>query len=61
MLLRILLSLSFLSPFSSSSLSRPNILLIVVDDLKPALGCYGDKKAVTPNIDSLARKGVMFR
>ena len=60
MLLRILLPLCFLSP-SVSSLSRPNILLIVVDDLKPALGCYGDKKAVTPNIDSLARKGVMFR
>ena len=38
-----------------------NILLIIVDDLKPSLGCYGDKKAVTPNIDNLANKGTLFR
>ena len=45
----------------SPSVTKPNILLIVVDDLKPALGCYGDKKAVTPNIDKLASRGVLFR
>ena len=36
---------------------RPNILLIMVDDLRPALGCYGDAAAVTPNIDRLGRAG----
>ncbi|MBL9082439.1 MAG: sulfatase [Planctomycetales bacterium] len=39
---------------------RPNVLLICVDDLKPALGCYGDKLAITPNIDRLAARGVRF-
>ncbi|TWU16621.1 Arylsulfatase [Allorhodopirellula heiligendammensis] len=40
---------------------QPNVLLICVDDLKPTLGCYGDAHAVTPNIDRLARRGVLFR
>ncbi len=39
---------------------RPNILFICVDDLKPALGCYGDKWARTPNIDRLAARGLRF-
>ncbi|MEM7697789.1 MAG: sulfatase-like hydrolase/transferase [Verrucomicrobiota bacterium] len=39
---------------------RPNVLLILVDDLKPALGCYGDTDAVTPNIDDLAARGTRF-
>ena len=39
---------------------HPNVLLICVDDLKPVLGCYGDAAAKTPNIDSLASRGVLF-
>ena len=27
---------------------RPNVLLILVDDLKPALGCYGDSSCNYP-------------
>lgn len=37
-----------------------NILMILVDDLKPTLGCYGDEVAVSPNIDRLADEGVRF-
>lgn len=40
--------------------SRPNVLLICVDDLKPVAGCYGDSVAHTPNIDKLAQRGVLF-
>ena len=39
---------------------RPNVLLICVDDLKPALGCYGDAAAKTPHVDRLAARGVRF-
>ncbi|HSB60493.1 MAG TPA: sulfatase [Vicinamibacteria bacterium] len=39
---------------------RPNVLLILVDDLKPALGAYGDRLAKSPNIDRLAKRGVLF-
>ncbi len=39
---------------------KPNVLLVVSDDLtNNALGCYGGK-AKTPNIDTLAAKGVRF-
>lgn len=38
----------------------PNVLLILVDDLKPALGCYGDQLARTPHIDRLAGRGLKF-
>jgi len=39
---------------------RPNILLILVDDLKPALGVYGDPVAKTPHLDALAKRGMRF-
>ena len=39
---------------------RPNILFIAVDDLRPSIGCYGDQHAITPNIDRLAQRGVLF-
>jgi iduronate 2-sulfatase len=43
-----------------SAWAQPNVLLILVDDLKPALGCYGDTAAKTPNIDRLAGRGMRF-
>ena len=36
------------------------MLLILVDDLKPAMGCYGDPVAQTPNMDALASRGMRF-
>ncbi len=40
---------------------RPNIVWIVCEDMNPILGCYGDKVAKTPNIDQLAKTGIVFR
>src|SRR5512142_1638312 len=46
---------------SSEPVSRPNVLFILCDDLRPdALGCYGSKHVRTPNIDRLAHEGVRF-
>ncbi len=39
---------------------RPNILWVSCEDTSPDLGCYGDKYAVTPNIDKLAAEGVRY-
>jgi arylsulfatase A len=40
---------------------RPNIILIVADDLGySALGCYGNRFNETPNLDRLAREGMRF-
>jgi iduronate 2-sulfatase len=44
----------------TAAAARPNVLLICVDDLKPAIGCFGDPVAVTPQIDRLAKRGVCF-
>ena len=38
-----------------------NVLFLVSDDLKASvLGCYGDKFCRTPNIDKLAKQGMLF-
>lgn len=37
-----------------------NVLFIVVDDLRPVLGCYGDKLVKSPNIDQLASQSMVF-
>ena len=39
---------------------KPNFLFIIADDLATRLGCYGDKAAITPNLDRLASEGVVF-
>ena len=40
--------------------SQPNILFIAVDDLRPELGCYGNTRIHSPNIDRLATQGRCF-
>jgi|GEM_PF-256937 len=40
--------------------TRPNMLFIAVDDLRPELGCYGAAAVRTPHIDRLASRSVVF-
>ena len=58
--LTILLTNAFLASSQGTNHARPNILFIAVDDLRPELGCYGATQIKTPNIDRLAKRGVVF-
>ena len=50
-----------LLPVAAGAQDRPNVLLIAVDDLNDWVGCMGGHpQAHTPNIDGLARQGVLF-
>jgi len=45
----------------SSAQVRPNILLISIDTLRADhLGCYGDPRPISPSIDALAEKSILF-
>ena len=49
------------SAVQAETSDRLNVLWIMVDDLRPALGCYGDPDAITPSIDRLASTARVFR
>jgi arylsulfatase A-like enzyme len=54
-----LLILPFLSGGQAGQ--KPNVILIYVDDLGFGdLSCYGSKTIKTPNIDRIAKKGLLF-
>ena len=48
------------SPFMSTTSRRPNIVLILADDMGYSdLGCYGSEIRI-PNLDGLAAQGLRF-
>lgn len=56
------LSLAFsATTHAQDAASRPNVLFIAIDDLRPALGCYGDPVAITPSMDRLESRGIVFQ
>ncbi|XP_064638663.1 iduronate 2-sulfatase-like [Lineus longissimus] len=56
----VVLLLSCYGAFGLAHSQKPNVLFIVVDDLRPAIGCYGYNKVLTPNIDQLAARSIRF-
>jgi len=46
--------------FGAETARKPNILFIAVDDLRPELGCYGRDHIKSPNIDRIAKEGMVF-
>jgi iduronate 2-sulfatase len=45
----------------SAAERHANVILIVVDDLRPELGCYGAEGVKSPHIDRLAARGMLCR
>lgn len=41
--------------------TRPNIVWIIVDDMSPTFGCYGEQTIATPHVDGLAKAGLQFQ
>lgn len=41
--------------------NKMNVLLIIADDMRPELGCYGIEDIVTPRLDSLAKQATVFQ
>ena len=53
--------LSIVSIHAFAGIKRPNIILMMADDLGwRDLGCYGSELYKTPNLDALAERGVRF-
>ena len=47
---------------AESAAAKPNVLFIAIDDLNDWVGCLGGHpQAQTPNMDSLAARGTLFR
>ena len=62
MIRKITLILASLFVVCVNAAQKPNIIFIFADDLGYGdLGCYGQAKIQTPNIDALARGGIRFK
>ena len=54
------LALLLMTALAGAAETRPNIVLVVGEDMGPDTGAYGCKDAITPNMDRLAREGAVF-
>ncbi|MCP5117505.1 MAG: sulfatase [bacterium] len=52
--------LVFLLALAAAASELPNVLVIAIDDLRDELACYGADHIRSPNIDSLASRGLLF-
>jgi len=53
-------SMAFPAMCGAGKSKRSNVLFIAIDDLRGAVGCLGDRIALTPNMDELAGEGTVF-
>ena len=61
LLLGLLATVVFAASLNAGEPKKPNIIFIMADDLGYGeLGCYGQKKIRTPNLDRMASQGVRF-
>ena len=51
---------TFLQAGALRAADRPNILWITTEDIGPQLGCYGDRYAITPNLDEFAKTACRY-
>src|SRR5574344_1336367 len=40
--------------------NKLNVLMLIADDMRPEMGCYGVDIIKTPNLDKLASTGTLF-
>ena len=56
-----IISISVALSFSTKANRKPNVIIILTDDQGTIdAGCYGAKDLETPNIDSIAKRGIRF-
>ena len=57
-----IVAIAFLLFGCNSEEKKPqyNVLFIMIDDLRPQLGCYGDELVKSPKIDKLAEQSLLF-
>ena len=55
-----IVAVCFLCVEKVASQEKYNVLFLLVDDLRPSLGAYGDSFARSPHIDSLAKQAYVF-
>lgn len=60
LLLLLLLLRTALCSGAASTTARHNVVMIIFDDLRPALGVYGDSLARTPHLDAFAQGSNVF-
>ena len=60
-LLLLLISIFVFSCSNISSKKKKNVLMIIVDDLRPEIASWGNKTVRTPNIDNLVQRGISFK
>ena len=61
MIKRIWITLGLLIGGLLATAERPNVVFIVMDDMRPELGCYGREQVISPNIDRLGDQGMVFK